>query len=154
MHLACKSVCIRPVVGITVAVVMAVAVHNIVVRAIRTVILAHTGERIRELMPETELKTRVEVITELATLNTVVGAFEFDSVVGSVHDMQAEHDPMVAGQVYASVADIGRLAVAVKQLLLEVEDRFLVFVGSDNDRFLSCTGLLEANREFAVCAAP
>ena len=108
----------------------------------------------RNTKPETELKTRVQIITELATLNTVVGAFEFDSVVGSVHDMQAEHDPMVAGQVYASVADIGRLAVAVKQLLLEVEDRFLVFVGRDNDRFLSCTGLLEANREFAVCAAP
>ena len=65
-------------------------------------------------MPETELDTGIEVIGELATLDAVVRAFQFDGIVGSVHEMQTEEDPVVAGNKHSAVADIVLIAVAIQ----------------------------------------
>ena len=88
MHLAGKTISVRAVVRVIIAVMMGVAVHYIIVGAMRAVVAAEAGERIGELMPEAELDTRIEVIGELATLDTVVGAFEFDGIIRSVGSLR------------------------------------------------------------------
>ena len=76
---------------------MRVTIDDIVIGTIGTVVLTDAGERIGELMSETELDAGIEVIGELAALNAVVGAFQFDGIVSSVHDMQSEENPVIAG---------------------------------------------------------
>ena len=97
VHFTSKTIGIRTVVGIVIAVMMRVAVNDVIIGAIGTVVLTDAGERIGELMSETELDAGIEVIGELAALYAVVGAFQFDGIVGSVHDMQAEENPVIAG---------------------------------------------------------
>jgi len=114
MHLAGKTICVRAVVSVIIAVMMGVTIDDIVVGTMGTIIAAEAGERIGELMPEAELDTGVEVIGELATLDAVVGAFEFDGIIRSVHDMQAEENPVIAGDQHTAVADIVLIAVAIQ----------------------------------------
>ena len=101
-------------------------------------------------MPKAQLDTRIEVVAELATLHAIVGAFQFDSIVGCVHNVQTKQYPMVARQVNTAVAHILRTAVAIKELLLKVEDRCLGFVRRNHDRLLCRPRLLQANSQFAA----
>ena len=105
-------------------------------------------------MSKAQLDTCIEVVAELATLHAVVGAFQFDSIVGCVHNVQTKQYPMVARQVNTAVAHILRTAVAIKELLLKVEDRCLGFVRRNHDRLLCRPRLLQANSQFGVCSAP
>ena len=61
------------------------------------------------------------VIGELATLNTVVRSFQFDGIVGSVHEMQTEEDPVIAGNEQTALSDVVLIAVAIQELLLEIK---------------------------------
>ena len=109
-----------------------------------TIIAAEAGERVGELMPEAELDTRIEVVGELATLDAVVGTFQLDRVVGCVHHMEPEENPIIAGNKHTAVAHFVFVAVAIKQLLLEIEDRRFVLVGGYHDRRIGSAGLGEA----------
>ena len=72
VHLAGKTVRIRSVVGVIIAVMVRVAIHDIVVRAIAAVVFADAREGVAELMTEAQLDTRIEIITELTTLDAVM----------------------------------------------------------------------------------
>ena len=104
MHLAGKTIRVRAVVSVIIAVMMGVTID----------VAADARESVGELMPKAELDTGVEVIGELATLDAVMGAFEFDGIIRSVHEMQTEEDPVVAGNKHSAVADIVLIAVAIQ----------------------------------------
>jgi len=114
MHLAGKTIRVRAVVSVIIAVMMGVTIDDIVVGTMRTIIAADARESVGELMPEAELDTGVEVIGELATLDAVVGAFQLDGIIRCVHEMQTEEDPVVAGDQHSAVADIVLIAVAIQ----------------------------------------
>ena len=72
VHLAGKSISIRSIVSVIVAVVVRVAVYDIIVGTVATIILRDVGEGVAELMAETELQASIKVIRELAALYAVV----------------------------------------------------------------------------------
>ena len=74
---------------------MAVAVDDIIICAIRPIVL-RTESRVREVVSKAQLYSRVEIITELASLYSVVATLEFYSIVGGMGDMQAIQHPIVA----------------------------------------------------------
>ena len=154
VHLAGEPVGIRAIVGVEVAVMVRVTVHNIVIGAVRAVVLADAKPCICKLMSEAELDSRVQIIGELASLDAVVRTLQLDAIIRSMHDVQSEQDPVVAGDEQPAVAYVLGLAVAVEQLLLEVEDRPFVLIGGDDDWCFGCAGLFEAQREFVVCTTP
>ena len=145
VHLAGKAVSIRSVVAVVVAVVVRVAVYDIVVGTVAAVVLRNAREGVAELMSEAELQAGVEVIRELAALYAVVRPLQFDAVVSGMGDVQAKEPPVVAGDEQAAVAHH-----LVVQLVHEVKDGLLAFVGAYDDRSLLRTAVLDAYGIFAV----
>ena len=93
---------------------MRVAIDDIIVGTMGAVVAAEARESVGELMPEAELDTCIEVIGELATLDPVVRAFQFDSIIRSVHHMQAEENPVVAGNQHSAVSHLVFIPVTIE----------------------------------------
>ena len=93
---------------------MRVTIDDIVIGTITAVILTYAGECVGELMSETKLDAGIEVIRELATLNTVVRSLQFDGIVGSVHEMQTEEDSVITGNEHTTVSHIVLIAITIQ----------------------------------------
>ena len=72
-------------------------------------------------------------------------AFQLDAIIGGMGDMQAEEPPVVAGNGDATFAD-----TFIRQAVLEVEDRLLTVVATDNDRSIGSTVVLDTDCELFV----
>ena len=68
-------------------------------------------------------------------------------------DMQPVEMPVIACKVYATVANLRAVALAVKQLLLEIEYRSIAFLVSVVDRSIRCTRILYSHGQLAAAVS-
>jgi hypothetical protein len=102
VHLAGEAVGIAATSGL-VEVEVGVAVDDVVVGTIRTVVLADAGVGVFKLVAEAQLNARVVVLAEGAALNLVVRTFQLDAVIASLGNVQTVDVPVVALQLYAAL---------------------------------------------------
>ena len=145
MHLAGKAVGIGAVVSIIVAVMVRVAINDIIIGAIGSIVLRNTRERITELMSEAQLQARIQVIRKLTAFYAVMRPFQFDAIVGRMGNMQAKQPPVVPRNGDATFPH-----PFVSQSVHEVENRLFTVIATNQDRVLCCTTALHTNSELAI----
>ena len=102
MHLTSETVGIRAVV-VGVAVEVRVTVDDIVVSTVGTIVATYARVRVREIMTEAKLQSRIVVVAEGTALYLVMRALKLYTIVTSLSDVQTVDMPVIALELYAAV---------------------------------------------------